>query len=157
MVSQEHILKLEEIDREIKSRGANWQTRKSFPIWLKKENSWGLIDLVGFKKEISEDSPAVIDAYEIENASGSLQRNRNLEKLNEIKELINPKIKIFTCQLTPEQNHQEVCQYFIRDFSKKIDCQKNSDGVCVSEIHPQKKENKKVKFGLPRGRIGLTW
>jgi hypothetical protein len=108
MPSRSHENKIEEIEREIKSRSMNWTTRKNYPVWMHRENKWGQIDLVGFKRETSE-SPAVIDAYEIEEKNNSGQRNRNLEKLNQLRKLTPNNIKVFTCQLDTNQNHKQVC------------------------------------------------
>ncbi|HRZ85635.1 MAG TPA: hypothetical protein P5277_02535 [Candidatus Paceibacterota bacterium] len=108
MPSREHQQKIEEIDREIKSRGMNWKTKKNYPVWLHKENNWGQIDLVGFKKEDSF-SPAVIDAYEIEERNSSGQISRNLEKLAQLRKITPLNIKVFTCQLKANQDHKTVC------------------------------------------------
>jgi hypothetical protein len=108
MPSLKHKNKIEEIDREIKSRGMDWRTRRNYPIWLHKENVWGQIDIIGFKKE-TIDSPAIIDAYEIEELSSNIQKNRNLMKLKQLKASIPKSIKVFTCQLSANEDHRRVC------------------------------------------------
>ncbi|HRZ85987.1 MAG TPA: hypothetical protein P5277_04395 [Candidatus Paceibacterota bacterium] len=108
MPSKEHEQKIEEIDREIKSRGMHWKTKKNYPIWLHKENSWGQIDLVGFKRE-EPMSPAMIDAFEIEERNSAGQISRNLEKLEQIKKMTPINIKVRTCQLKSNEDHKKVC------------------------------------------------
>lgn len=108
MPSKQHEQKIEEISREIQSRSLNWKVKKNYPIWLHKENSWGLIDVVGFKKETFE-AGAEVQAYEIEESSGNLQQARNLEKLRQFQSSFPSTIKVLTCQLSASENHQEKC------------------------------------------------
>jgi len=108
MPSKPHEQKIEEIAREIQSRSLNWKVKKNYPIWLHKENSWGLIDVVGFKKETFE-SGAEVQAYEIEESSGNLQQTRNLEKLNQFKSSFPSTIQVSICQLSTAENHKEKC------------------------------------------------
>lgn len=108
MPSKEHQYKIEEIDREIKSRGMNWKTKKNYPIWLPKENNFGLIDIVGFKKEGS--TSAIIEAYEVEERNSAGQISRNLKKLEELRKITSPIIRVFTCQLNSNENHIFKCK-----------------------------------------------
>lgn len=164
MPSQQHQEKIETIEREILNRGMDWKTKRNFPVWLHKENNWGLLDLVGFKKESSDNQndieSAILDIYEVEEKSGGLQKKRNLEKMEQMKFLYNPSIKIFTCQITSDQNHIEICPYFNNKVSSKIECERNVDGSCkIEKENKAIKTEKKVetKWGLPKGRIGVGW
>ena len=108
MPSFEHEYKTEEIKRELLSRGMNWRARKQYPIWLEDENSWGLIDVVGFKKK-EKDSPAEVHAFEIEEKSPTEQQGRNFSKLEKFKNFFPAHIKVHTCQLRTNEDHRLVC------------------------------------------------
>src|SRR3990167_1107444 len=106
MPSKPHEQKIEEIAREIQSRSLNWKVKKNYPVWLHKENSWGLLDVVGFKKETFE-AGAVVEAYEVEESSGNLQQARNIEKLNQFKLSFPSTIRVSVCQLSTAESHKE--------------------------------------------------
>lgn len=108
MPSKQHEGKIEEIRREIESRSMEWKTRKGFPVWLPKENVFGLIDIVGFKKS-SNTSSAIVEAYEVEESSGALQQKRNLEKLKQLESSFPSNVKVKTCQLSSSDNHKVKC------------------------------------------------
>ena len=108
MPSRQHEDKIEEIGREIKSRSMDWKTRKNYPIWLPKENKFGMIDLVGFKKQ-TQISRAEVDGYEIEENSGMSQQNRNFEKLQQLKKSFPSDVRVNVCQLKSNQNHLQSC------------------------------------------------
>lgn len=108
MPSKEHEGKIEEIRREIESRSMDWKTKKQYSVWLPQENLFGLIDIVGFKKK-TQNSPAEIDAYEIEEKSPTNQRFKNFEKLETLKKSFAPDVKVNTCQLNSNQDHKKVC------------------------------------------------
>lgn len=73
MPSKQHEQKIEEIKREVESRSIEWKTKKGFQVWLPQENVFGLVDIVAFKKSTNL-SPAIVEGYEIEESSGSLQQ-----------------------------------------------------------------------------------
>ena len=108
--SVEHQRKIEEIEREIKSRGLQWRTKRNLNVWLPQDNILGKIDLTGFKKFESSISPAIIESYEVEEKNSPGQISRNLEKLRQLEKLRDKNIIVKTCQLTSDQDHKKVCQ-----------------------------------------------
>ena len=108
MPSKAHESKIEEIRRDVESRGLQWKTRKAFPIWLPNENVFGLIDIVAFKKA-ENNYPAIVEGYEVEESSGSLQQKRNLEKLKQLESSFPSNVRVKTCQLSASENHKQKC------------------------------------------------
>ena len=113
MPSKSHENKIEEISREILSRSMLWKVKKNFPVWLPEDGGFGLIDVVGFKHATANSLPE-IEAYEVEESSGSLQQRRNLEKLKQLKSSFPLTIRVRICQLSASENHKEKC--FKRPF-----------------------------------------
>jgi len=84
-----------------------WKTRKNYPVWMQKENRWGLVDVIGFKKQ-TQTSRAEVDGYEIEEKNGLSQQNRNFEKLQQLKNSFSSNVRVNTCQLKANQNHKDL-------------------------------------------------
>jgi hypothetical protein len=111
--SKEHEDKIEEISREIESRSMDWKTRKNYPIWLGADNknpinsnSWGLIDVMGFKNA-SQNNKAEIEMYEVEEKSSMFQQNKNFEKMNIAEKSFPLGVIVSKCQLKSNQDHKD--------------------------------------------------
>lgn len=106
MPSSQHEDKIEEISREIKSRSMDWRTKKNYLVWLQKENKFGMVDIVGFKKQ-TPTSRAIVEGYEIEERNSSSQISRNFEKLQQLKKSFSSDVVVHVCQLKSNQNHKD--------------------------------------------------
>ncbi len=114
MPSIEHDNSIETIKREIESRGLEWKTKKNVEVFIPEDNSFGLIDICGYRQE-EPNSPAEVECYEIEHSDNSPnfihpQSKKNKRKLEIIKKSFPSNVKVFACQLSSFDNHLFKCK-----------------------------------------------
>ena len=155
MASNLHSDSIEEISREIQSRGMEWMTKKEYPVWLSRENSWGFIDVVGFKRESSTTS-AEVEGYEIEYGSSNEQQRKNREKLDILKSSFPTTVKVHTCQINAGESHIEKCPKSVSKLIFSIP-KKQSESILFRTSYVPKPEPKPIskQWGKRQTQCGI--